>query len=169
MRFSYKCDGSDGLVLIDKKFLGEIDQELLAQLDIYLDRYGKTELVYDFPNENWEEIRRRETKRLIDFCNSGKMVIFLYDKDVENCEIAVGTDVSKDMRTCIEVESGKVLLVNASELIQCLAYPELEMEVNLEIDNIEKGIYSVRYDGIKDIKLAKETALITEMHNAIEL
>ena len=168
MKFSYKCDGMDGLVLIDKKYLGEIDENLLDELDIFLDRYGKSELIYDFPNEKWEDVRERETKKIIKFCNSGKMVIFLFNGDEDDCEINV-SNIQNDSQTYIEIESGKLILVNASELVQCLAYPELEMEKNLEIDHIDKGIYSVKYEGIKDIKLVKESAFVSEINNAIEL
>ena len=168
MKFCYECDGMDGLILIDKKYLAEIDDNLLNELDIFLDRYGKSELVYDFPNERWEDVRKRETKKIIEFCNSGKMVIFLSNEDEDNCEINI-SNIQNDSQTFIEVESGKLILVNASELIQCLAYPDLEMETNLEIDNLDKGIYSVKYEGIKDIELVKESAFISELNNAIEL
>lgn len=168
MKYSYKSDGIDGLVLIDEKYLDEIDDNILAELDIFLDRDGKTELIYDFPNEDWEVVRKRETKNIIEFCNSGKMVIFLYNKDEDSCEIDI-SDEKSDSHTYIDVASGSLILVNASELIQCLAYPELEMEINLKIDNIDTGIYSVNYSGIKDIKLVKEKALVSDIYNAIEL
>lgn len=42
-------------------------------------------------------------------------------------------------------------MVNADELIQCISYPELEMEKILEI-NVEKGIYAVKAEGIKKIR-----------------
>jgi len=167
MRFSYECDGIDGLILIDKKFLGEIDDELLSKLDIFIDRYGKSELVYDFPNEKWEDVRKRETKELIDFCNSGKMVIFLHYEDEDNCEINI-SDLQNDAKSFIEIESGKLILVNASELIQCLAYPDLEMETILEIDNIDKGTYLIKYEGIKSIELIK-SEFDTDLNNVIEL
>ncbi len=168
MKYNYKCDGIDGLVLIDEDYLNEIDDDLLAELDIFLDKDGKTELVYDFPNEEWKDVRKRETKKLLEFCNLGKMVIFLTKKDEDNCEINI-SDIKNDSNTYIDIKSGKLILVNASELIQCLVYPELEMEINLRIDNIDKGVYSVKYDGIKDIKLVKEITLVSDINNAIEL
>ena len=67
MKYNYKCDGIDGLVLIDEDYLNEIDDDLLAELDIFLDKDGKTELVYDFPNEEWKDVRKRETKKLLEF------------------------------------------------------------------------------------------------------
>lgn len=66
MRFTYECDGMDGLIMVDKQYLEEIDETLLYELDIFLDRYGKSELVYDFPDEKWEDVREREKKDLIE-------------------------------------------------------------------------------------------------------
>ena len=50
--------------------------------------------------------------------------------------------------------SGKMVLVNAGELIQCLLYPDLEMEKVLEL-NVEAGTYNVECEGIERIKLSK--------------
>ena len=154
MRFDYVCDNQDGLILIDEKYLNEIDENLLYELDIFLDIYGKSELIYDFPGENWEDVRTRETKDLSGFCNSGKMLIILQNKDERNCELTISkTQIDSD--SFIEIVSGKLILVNASELIQCLAYPDLEMEKLLEVDNIDTGVYSVEYEGVKHINMSK--------------
>lgn len=155
MNFCYECDDIDGLILIDEQYLDKIDDELLRELDIFIDCYGKSELVYDFPNENWNDVRKRETKELVEFCNSGKMVIFLHYKDEKNGEITISNS-QNDSKTFINIESGKLVLVNASELIQCLSYPDLEMERILEIDNIEKGFYSIEYEEFKSLKLTKK-------------
>ena len=153
MRFSYTCDSMDGLILIDKIYLDELDDGLLRELDILLDRYGKSELVYDFPDERWEDVWKRETKEIVEFCNSGKMVIFLCDEDKDNCGIRI-SDFQDSSKTFIDVESGKLILVNASELIQCLAYPDLEMETHLEIDNLNVGMYSVKLKGLNSINIS---------------
>ncbi len=168
MRFTYECDGMDGLIMVDKQYLEEIDETLLYELDIFLDRYGKSELVYDFPDEKWEDVRERETKDLIEFCNSGKMVIFLHYSGEYNCEISFSESHSNS-KTTIDLKSGKLLLVNASELIQCLTYPDLEMETILEIDNIDSGIYSVDYEGIKNLILQRKTVVCSECNNVIEI
>ena len=34
-----------------------------------IDRYGESELIYDFPNEKWENVWEKETKEIVDFCN----------------------------------------------------------------------------------------------------
>lgn len=167
MNFCYECDSMDALVLIDEQYLDKIDDEVLRELDIFIDYYGKSELAYDFPNENWNDVRKRETKELVEFCNSGKMVIFLYYENEKNGEITI-SDSKKSSRTFINIESGKLILVNASELLQCLAYPDLKMERILEIENVEKGFYSIEYEEIKSLKLARRLEC-NEVNNAIEL
>lgn len=154
MKFSYACDGMDGLVLTDEKYLDELDDRLLNELDILLDRYGKSELIYDFPDEKWEDVWRRETKGIIEFCNAGKMVIFLCDENEDNCRIRISDFQDSSNKTFINVKSGKLILVNASELVQCLTYPDLEMETLLEIDNLNVGMYSVKLKGLNSIDIS---------------
>lgn len=79
------------------------------------------------------------------------MFVLLGDKDIENCEIEF---VEYCDGTCISVPSGKMVLMNAGELIQCLLYPDLEMEKVLEL-NVEAGTYNVECEGIERIKLSK--------------
>lgn len=121
----------EALILIDPAFLPELSDQILYELDILLDPQGKTELVYDFPEEKWEIVWKRETKEIRKFCEEGKMVIFFLDEDGREVDIL---GISK----VIEVQSGRVILVEADELISCLAYPELEMEVIWET-KVEEG------------------------------
>ncbi len=152
MKFDYICDNlPDGLVLIDEAFLGELNEDMLYSFEILLDREGRTELTYDFEGEDWGTVWERETVLIKDFCNAGKMFVFLWDKDIENCEIEF---VNNCGGICISIPSGKLVLVNAGELIQCLMYPDLEMEKVLEV-NVEAGNYNVECEGIERIKLSK--------------
>lgn len=152
MRFSYIPDGIDGLVLIDRESLKKLDSRLLYELDILLDRYGKSELAYDFSDE-WKDVWKRETKEIVEFCNSGKMIIFLTSEGKENCEFTVSTLQSRPT-SFIDIRSGKMILLNASELIQCLSYPSLEMETILDI-SLEPGTYLLAHEGIANIRLEK--------------
>ena len=154
MKFNYECEETDGLVLIDENNLCELNDELLYAMDIFLDRYGKSELIYDFPDEKWELVRKRETLILEEFCNAGKMVLFLVNEDEMNCEIQFSTKKT-ETNTFLDVSSGKIILVNASELIQCLAYPDLEMEKILELYDLEKGMYAIENEGIRKITCIK--------------
>lgn len=152
MKFDYICDGlPDGLVLIDEAYFDEFDEEMLYSLDIMLDTKGRTELIYDFPGEEWRIVWERESLLIKDFCDSGKMFIYLCDKDMENCEIEL-LDSCEGVH--INVPSGRLVLVNAGEMIQCLLYPELEMEKLLEI-NVEPGSYNVECEDISGIKIGK--------------
>lgn len=153
MRFDYICDNMpDGLVLMDEEYFDELDEDMLYSFEILLDQQGETELTYDFAGEDWLTVRERESKLINDFCNAGKMFVALGDKDIENCQIEF---VDYCDGTCISVPSGKLVVVNAGELIQCLLYPDLEMEKVLEL-NVDTGNYSVKCKGgIERIQLCK--------------
>ena len=47
MKFQVDRERGNGLVLIDRDSMKELDDELLYAFDILLDRSGKTELIYD--------------------------------------------------------------------------------------------------------------------------
>lgn len=139
MKFKLKCDDMDGLVFIDKSNLAELNNDMLYALDILLDPFGKTELVFDFPNETWEIVRPRETKRIKEFCEH------------------------------LHIPTGKLLAVTAGEMIQCLSYPELEMEKIFELE-VEDGWYAIWDKGIDEIMYCKKdspssiTSNIQEMY-----
>jgi len=152
MRFDYICDNMpDGLVLMDEEYFDELDEDMLYSFEILLDQQGETELTYDFAGEDWLTVRERESKLINDFCNAGKMFVALGDKDIENCQIEF---VDHCEGTCISAPSGKLVMVNAGELIQCLLYPDLEMEKVLEL-NVDVGNYSVECKSIERIRLCK--------------
>lgn len=152
MRFSYIPDGIDGLVLIDRESLKKLDSRLLYELDILLDRCGESELAYDFPGE-WKDAWKRETREIVEFCNSGEMIVFLTSEREEDCELTVSTLQSRPT-SFIDMRSGKMILLNAGELIQCLSYTSLEMETVLDI-NLEPGTYLLAHEGIASIRLEK--------------
>ncbi|MBR3824735.1 MAG: hypothetical protein IKJ39_06005 [Lachnospiraceae bacterium] len=152
MRFDYICDNMpDGLVLMDEEYFDELDEDMLYSFEILLDQLGETELTYDFAGEDWLTVRERESKLINDFCNAGKMFVALGDKDIENCQIEF---VDHCEGTCISAPSGKLVMVNAGELIQCLLYPDLEMGKVLEL-NVDVGNYSVECKSIERIRLCK--------------
>ena len=167
MKFNYEHDEPDGLVLIDAYYFNEFNSDILYSFDIFLDSKGRTELIYDFPNEKWEVVRARESAILKEFCNSGKMIVFLSNENIENCEIDF-KDGKCDADMFLNIPSGKLVLVNAGELIQCMAYPKLEMEKILELD-VEKGTYAVTNDGIKKINFYKSIPKKSIFNNIVEL
>ena len=167
MKFNYEHDGLDGLVLIDEYYFNEINDDILYSFDIFLDSKGITELIYDFPGEKWEVVRARESVAFKEFCNSGKMIVWLANKSIENCGIYF-IDGECDAHMFLNVPSGKLALVNASELIQRVPYPESEMEKILEI-NVEKGTYAVKNEGIKKISCYKNVSKNLVANNFQEL
>ena len=129
MKFQVDRERGNGLVLIDRGSMKELDDELLYAFDILLDRNGLSELIYDFPDEDWHTVWVRETEALRNFCNSGKMIVWLFDEKIE-FETIYGVFQTDDALTASDkwlyAPTGDLLAVTASELIQCLSYPELE-------------------------------------------
>ena len=68
MKFTLDCDILDGLVFIDESYLSELnDADLLYAMDILLDISGTSELICDFPDEDWNIVRQRETEQIREF------------------------------------------------------------------------------------------------------
>lgn len=64
MKYTLDCGMLDGLVFIDESYLAELnDADLLYAMDILLDSSGTSELICDFPNEDWDIVRQREALR----------------------------------------------------------------------------------------------------------
>lgn len=168
MKFRLECDEMDGLIFIDKSYLAELNSYMLYAMDILLDPFGKTELIFDFPNEMWEIVRTRETKSIREFCEHGKMIIWLFDGAEKECKIEKNNEIT-DCPKWLHIPTGKLLAVTASELIQCLSYPELEMEYIFEME-IEDGWYAIWNKGIDEIMYCKKelpssiTSNIQEMY-----
>lgn len=95
------------------------------------------------------------------------MIVFLSNENIENCEIDF-KDGKCDADMFLNIPSGKLVLVNAGELIQCMAYPKLEMEKILELD-VEKGTYTVTNDCIKKINFYKSVPKKSIFNNIVEL
>ena len=165
MKFDYECDDPDGLVIIDEAYLDELsNNELLYALDILLDKKGETELIYDFPGEDWPKVWERETQNLRDFCNQGKMIIYLLKDDIKDCEVFEDTIQSNSM---LNVISGNIMIVSAGEIIQCLAYPDVEMEKVLEV-NMKSGKYLFKCDDMKRLSYYKTDVSAESLGNIIE-
>lgn len=166
MKFIVECDGFDGLVLMDQSYLGELDSELLYSMDILLDREGESELIFDFPQENWENVRERESKAIKNFCNSGKMVVHLLSDGDYQCEFKVKDEVCGSLKW-LNLPTGNLLAVTAGELIQCVAYPDLVMEKVFELQ-LEKGWYAVSISSEGEVFFCHKTPPIPPYENVQE-
>ena len=153
MNFILECDLMDGLVLIDKSRLKELDFDLLCSFEILLDEFGKSELIYDFPGEEWETVRARETKLIKEFCEKGNMIVWLYSGVTCEGNIEMRREIP-ELSEILYLPSGTLLAVTASELIQCLFYPELEMEEIFEME-LEAGRYTIWTEGIGNIRYCR--------------
>ena len=154
MKYTLECDEMDGLVFIDEGYLSELNDDLLYAMDILLDSSGTSELIYDFPNEPWDIVRPRETKQIREFCGQGKMIIWLLDCVEKECEISESNEIT-DPCMWLHLPTGKLLAVTAGELIQCLMYPELEMEKVFEL-SVEDGWYAIQNEGVDKILYCKK-------------
>ena len=154
MKFTLECDMLDGLILIDESYLSELNDDLLYAMDILLDSSGTTELIFDFPNESWDIVRQRETKQIREFCGQGKMIVWLLNHVAKECEIEKSNEIT-DPCKWLHLPTGKLLAITASELIQGLSYPELEMEKVFEL-SVEGGWYAIQNEGIDKIMYCRK-------------
>lgn len=139
---------------MDESFLAELNSEMLYSLDILLDPLGTSELAFDFPDEEWGTVSMRETKQIREFCGQGKMSIWLL-KDIEKeCKLEKSNEIGNPLKW-LHVPTGKLIAVTASELIQCLSYPELEMEKIFEL-SVESGWYAIWNEGMDKIMYCKK-------------
>jgi hypothetical protein len=142
MQIHAQSEWPEGVVLIDPAFFEKMDENILRAMDIFIDKDGESELVYDFPEEDWKTVYERETKPFISFVeNGGLWIKLLSEKDMVFTIEQSKTITSNEY---INVISGKIIVVLARELLQCLFYPELEMEIFGSID-LTNGKYSIGY------------------------
>ena len=167
MKFTLECDMLDGLILIDESYLSELNDDLLYAMDILLDSSGTTELIFDFPNEPWDIVRQRETKQIREFCGQGKMIVWLLNHVAKECEIEKSNEIT-DPCKWLHLPTGKLLAITASELIQGLSYPELEMEKVFEL-SVEGGWYAIQNEGIDRIMYCREKPSNSILLNIQEL
>ena len=79
MKIEYEISFVDALVIIDPERFKEMDEEFLYAFDIFLDKEGESELVCDFPGEDWKEVWDRETAVVQDFIEKSNMCSCLND------------------------------------------------------------------------------------------
>ena len=154
MNFMLECSVLDGLVFIDEGYLAGLNDDLLYEMDILLDYNGTSELICDFPDESWDIVRPRETKEIRKFCAYGKMIIWILDSVEKECELIKSAEITAPCKW-LHLPTGKLLAVTASELIQGLAYSELEMEKVFEL-SLEPGWYAIQNEGVDNIMYCKK-------------
>ena len=152
MQINVQSDYPDGIVIIDSACLEQMDDTILRSMDIYLDKDGKSELVYDFPDEDWNTVYERECKPFVSFVESGRLWIKLLSK--KDMVLSIEKSDTVDSKTYINVTSGNLKIVLASELLQCLYYPELEMQILGKLD-IPNGKYMFEYSVNGNIRYKK--------------
>lgn len=149
MKIEYAISFIDALIIIEPERFKEMDEEFLYAFDIFLDSDGESELICDFPGENWAEVWDRETKIVQNFIQNGKMIAWKIEKGTYSSNIYEVSDLLNDGDK-LDITNNRVMLVSASELIQGLLYPDpdLNMEVITELA-LEKGVYCFKKEGDK--------------------
>lgn len=153
MKIEYEISFVDALVIIDPERFKEMDEEFLYAFDIFLDKEGESELVCDFPGEDWKEVWDRETAVVQDFIEKSKMIVWRTEEGDYSSNIDKVNDLLEGGDKLV-IANNQVMFVSASELIQCLLYPDLDMKVIAEIA-LEKGTYCFKKDG-DDIQYCKQ-------------
>ena len=141
--FNLECDGSGGIVLIEKDIVSTLSKELAAILNVVIDVNGQTELVFDYPGQEWRDVWSNELRNLNDSVKSGLMFVGLLDDGEYKVELELVNEPStKECLGLVKVEKSPLLVVEAGELIQKVLYPQLELEIAYEY-GLDKGNYRV--------------------------
>ncbi len=124
MKYTLDCDILDGLIFIDESYLSELkDADLLYEMDILLDVSGSSELICDFPNEDWDTVRQRETGGIREFCGQGKMIVWVVECVVKECELIKSAEIQNegvDNIMYCKKQPPKSIPLNIQEVCQCL-------------------------------------------------
>lgn len=164
MKFEFECDARmDGFVLIDEGCLSELTEDMLCEMVILLDTAGESELICDYPGEEWRVVWARETKTIRAFCESGRMLLWLLNSTKTECEMEYQADIAAPSKW-LYVPTGKLLAVTAGELVQCLLYPGLVMEKVFEM-TIPKGWYAFASQSMERIQYCKGQPETTVFEN----
>lgn len=165
---------TDGLVFIDPKVIKELIEEHDFSYDfsLLLDRKGETDLIYDFPkNKEWKEIWKQETKKIIDFCNTGKLVIFLsYPQEESNYELEIRLEneqVNSDIQ--IYIPTGNLLITSGVTLVEALSFFDMEAPEKIAMIKLEPGWYSILFEENKCFKLKHLKKADFKLNNVVEL
>lgn len=152
MEVHVQSDMTDGIVLLDPAFFKKMDENILRAMDIFLDKNGESELIYDFPDEEWEKVYVRESKPFVELVEAGEIWIKLFSNI--DMVLSIEQNDTLDTKDYVTVISEKMIIVLASELLQCLYYPELDMEIlgSMELPN---GQYRIAYSTDGAIKYSK--------------
>ena len=91
------------------------------------------------------------------------MIVWLLDGVKTEC-VFEKDDTITDSDKWLSVPTGSLLAVTAGEFLQCLFYPELEMEELFTI-TIPAGWYAIKNNGIEEIKYCMGNPSVTAFHN----
>jgi hypothetical protein len=123
------CQLEGGLLLADKELLSRWREspptdefDLEGEFSIALDVFGKTDQKYQWPDEDWETVWRRETQGLVSCVNRGEIAVLLLHEGEFFVDLAVNasapevTGVTK-YQSCLNVPSGILAIAEIGTFI----------------------------------------------------
>lgn len=150
INFDLECDGSGGIVFVDKDRISTLSKEFGSILNIVVDVDGETGLVFDYPDDDWVDVWSLELDKLNKLCIDGLMFIGLLKDGEYTVALDVTTEPAQNtLEGFVTVDGTSLVIVEAGELIQSVIYPELPLEIVAELD-LDKGNYSVVCNMVSD-------------------
>src|SRR5262249_17764764 len=120
-----QCELDGGLIVADRDKLHGGDWNLLEEFTVALDVQGKSDVVYDFPGEDWKTVWRRETAGRVERCNRGELATlilregaFFVNVDVGGQEPVEDRAGGAEFRCGISVPSGQLVIAEVGKLAE---------------------------------------------------
>lgn len=154
------CDGSGGIVFIEKNVLNNLSKEFATALNVVIDVEGRTELVADYSDANWSDVWQQEFNKLCSLCSDGLAFIGL----LEDGDYSVNVDLKNTLNNCvggIRINESSLVVIEAGELVQKILYPQLQVDFVGQID-LSPGTYNIGCD-LKNYKDNKLKFSITQL------
>lgn len=146
-------DSSGGILVGEPIILKELDEELLFSMSIAVDFEGTTELVYDYPDEDWPTVWQRETEPVMKMCNAGEIAFAATHEGIIFVKVVVGELESPDesrildsQQAFLNVQGDKIAVVEAgSFLVTKFSQKELDESDFVAVVEVVKGSYLVNF------------------------
>lgn len=95
----FYCDicGCGGLLISSKQWFDNLSEELDYSLSIVIDVDGKTDQIFDFPDQSWNNVWTLEANKWLSLTNSGILALILFGEGTYNISFYLNNDLSNDL------------------------------------------------------------------------
>lgn len=156
----FYCDicGCGGLLISSKQWFDNLSENLSYSLEIVLDVDGRSELIFDFPDQPWNDVWKLEANKWLSFTNSGIVALILFGTGTYNISFYLNNDLSNDLSqnnqlqhfSNLKVED-KIYITEADDFLISAFSDVLKYEdENFERLNIPFGFYEIYCSSKKD-------------------